>query len=109
MVNSSTALLGNSFSICPVIKSKPGALWLAHFLIYSLTSVGEKGLIGRVTGHALPKDVLTIFSKLLLLLFACGVVNTLERYSAKDVAFSLSFFPSCHPPVGLEERELLVF
>jgi len=76
-----------------VIKSKPGALWLAHFLISSLTSDGEKGLIGRVIGHALPKDVLTIFSKLLLLLFVCGVVNTLKRYSAKAVAFSFSVFP----------------
>jgi len=93
VVNSNTVLLGNSFSICPVIKSKPGALWLAHFLISSLTSDGEKGLIGRVNGHALPKDVLTIFSKLLLLLFVCGVVNTLERYSAKAVAFSFSVFP----------------
>ena len=122
MVNSSIALLGNSFSNCPVIKSKPGALWLAHFLISSLTSDGEKGLtlilltwrigwapnnasrweigynsackglIGRVIGHALPKDVLTIFSKLLVL-FVCGVVNTLERYSAKAVAFSVSVFP----------------
>jgi len=109
VVNISIALLGNSFSICPVIKSKPGALCLAHFLISSLTSDGEKGLIGRVIGHALPKDVLTIFSKLLLLLFVCGVVNTLERYSAKAVAFSFLFFPSCHLPVGLEERELLVF
>ena len=54
--------------------------------------MGKKGLIGRVVGHALPKDVLTIFSKLLLLLFVCGVVNTLERYSAKAVAFSFSVF-----------------
>jgi hypothetical protein len=68
-------------------------LWLAYFLISSLTSDGEKGLIGRVIGHALPKDVLTIFSKLLLLLFVSGVVNTLERYSAKAVAYSLSVFP----------------
>ena len=93
MVNSNTALLGNSFSICPVIKSKPGALWLAHFLISSLTSDGEKGLINHVIGHALLKVVLMIFSKLLLLLFVCGVVNTLERYSAQAVAFSLSVFP----------------
>jgi len=109
VINSSIALLGNSFSICPVINSKPGALWLAHFLISSLTSDGEKGLIGRVVRQASPKDILTIFSKLLLLLFVCGVVNTLERYSAKAVAFSLSVFPSCNLPVGLEESELLVF
>jgi hypothetical protein len=76
-----------------VIKSKSGALWLAHFLIYSLTSDGKKGLIGRVIGHALSKEVLTIFLKLLLFLFVCRVVNTLERYSAKAVAFSLSVFP----------------
>jgi hypothetical protein len=75
-----------------VIKSKPGVLWLAQFFISSLASDGEKGLIGRVIGHALPKDVLTIFSKLLLL-FVCGVVNTLERYSAKAVAFSFSVLP----------------
>jgi hypothetical protein len=53
----------------------------------------EKVLISRVIVHALPKDVLTIFSKLLLLLFVCGVVNILERYSVKAVAFSLSVFP----------------
>jgi hypothetical protein len=76
-----------------VIKSKPGALWLLHFLISSLTSVGENGLIGSVIGHALSKNVLTIFSVLLLLSFVCGVLNTLERYSAKAVASSLSVFP----------------
>jgi hypothetical protein len=65
-----------------VIKSNQGGLWLAYFLSSSLISDGEKGLIGRVIGHALLKDVLTIFSKLLLLLFVCGVVNALERYSA---------------------------
>ena len=92
MANNRTALLGSSFSICPVIKSKPGALWLAHFLISSLTSDGENGLIVRVIGHTLHKDVLTIFSKLLLL-FVCGVVSTLERDPAKAVAFSLSVFP----------------
>ena len=103
MVSSSTALLGTSFSICPVIKSKPGGLWLAYFLISSLSSDGEKRLIVRVIGHALPKHVLTIFSKLLLLLFVCELVNTLERYSAKSVAFSLSVFP--HLPSSYRSGE----
>jgi uncharacterized membrane protein (Fun14 family) len=61
-------------------------------LISSLTSVGKNGLIGSVIGHALSKNVLKIFS-VVLLSFVCGVVNTLESYSAKAVAFSLSVFP----------------
>jgi hypothetical protein len=61
--------------------------------LISLTSDGEKGLIGRVIGHALPKEVLTIFSKLFLLLFVCGEVNILDRYSAKAVAFFVYVFP----------------
>jgi len=73
----------------PVIKSKPGALWLLHLLIASFTSVGENGVIGSVIGHALSKNVLTTFS-VLSLLFLCGMLNMLERYVAKAVALSLS-------------------
>ena len=71
----------------PVIKSKAGALWLLHLLIASFTSVGENYVIGSVIGHALSKNVLTTFS-VLLLLFVCGMLNTVVRYVAKVVDFS---------------------
>ena len=93
MVNSSTALLGNSFSICPVIKSKPGALWLAQFLTSSLTSDGEKRLIVRVIGHARPKDVLMVFSKLLLLF----VFLRIGKYFGEVISEGCSFFLVCFP------------
>ena len=97
MVNSSTAVLGNSFSICPVIKSKPGGLWLAYFLFSSLTSDGETGLIGRVIGRALLKDVLTIFSKLLLLLFFLRSGKCFEEV----LSVGCSFFLVCFSPVAI--------
>jgi hypothetical protein len=36
----------------PVIRSKPGALWLLNLLMASFTSVGVNGVIGSVMGHA---------------------------------------------------------
>jgi len=108
VVSSTTAFRGNSFSSCPVIKSNPGALWLGHLRISSFTSVGEIGGIGSDTGQALSRDVWTV-SSVLQLLFACGVVNTLERYAAKAVAFSLSVTPSSHLPVGVVGYVQLVF
>ena len=60
--------------------------------ISSFPSVGEICGIGRYTGQALPKDVCTL-SSVLHLLFACGVINTLERYEAKAAAFFLYVTP----------------
>jgi len=47
---------------------------------------------GDCIGQALSRGVWTV-SSVLQLLFACGVVNTLERYAAKAAAFSLSVTP----------------
>ena len=93
MVSSSTiACRGNSFRICPVIRSKPGALWLLHLLISSVTSVVEHCGIGSVIGHALSRYSWTVLS-VLRLAFVCGGVNTLEKCAAKAVALSLSVVP----------------
>ena len=73
----------------PVIRSEPGALWLLHLLIASFTSVKENGVIGTVMEHALSRNVLTVFS-VVLLLVAGGMLYTVVRYLAKASAFSLS-------------------
>jgi hypothetical protein len=74
----------------PVIRSKPGALWLLHLLMASFTSVGESGVIGSAMGHALSRNDLTVFS-IVLVLVASGMLYTLVRNVAKAVAFSLSY------------------
>jgi hypothetical protein len=57
----------------PVIKSKPGVLWLLHLLIASFTSFGEHEVIGSVMGQALSRNVLTVYS-VVLVLVACGML-----------------------------------
>jgi zinc transporter ZupT len=73
----------------PVIRSEPGALWLLHLLMASFTSVVENGVIGSVLGHALSRNVLTVFS-VVLLLVAGGMLYMVVRYVATAAAFSLS-------------------
>jgi hypothetical protein len=57
----------------PVIRSKPGALWLLHLLMASFTSFGENDVIGSVMGQALSRNVLTVCS-VVLVLVACGML-----------------------------------
>ena len=71
----------------PVIRSEPGALWLFHLLITSFTSIRENGVIGSVMGHALSRNVLTVFS-VVFVLVAGRMLYTILRYVAKAAAFS---------------------
>jgi len=55
----------------------------------SFTFVGENRVIGSFMGHALSRNVLTVFS-IVLVLVAGGMLYTVVRYVAMAAAFSLS-------------------